>query len=35
VTRLPSLNRQTSAAAAKEADDNDGSPEGIWGAAVR
>jgi hypothetical protein len=35
VTRLPSLNRQTSAAAAKEADDNDGSPEAIWGAAVR
>jgi hypothetical protein len=35
VTRLPSLNRQTSAAASKEADDSDGSPEGIWGAAVR
>jgi outer membrane biosynthesis protein TonB len=35
VTRLPSLNRQTSAANSKEADDNDGSPEGIWGAATR
>jgi hypothetical protein len=35
VTRLPSLNRQTSAASSKEADDNDGSPEGIWGAATR
>jgi hypothetical protein len=35
VTRLPSLNRQTSAAASKDVDDNDGSPEGIWGAAVR
>jgi hypothetical protein len=35
VTRLPSLNRQTSAASSKETDDNDGSPEGIWGAATR
>jgi hypothetical protein len=35
VTRLPSLNRQTSAAASRDVDDNDGSKEAIWDAATR